>query len=213
MAEDKPIEVVIVDDHNIVRSGLGAFLMVFDDLEFVGEAGSGQEAVRLCDQVQPDVVLMDLVMPGMDGAQATRIIREKRPDIQVIALTSFKEQALVEGALEAGAIGYLLKNVDADELAGAIRSVHAGRPSLAPEATQALIQASTGPAKRQYQLTEREQEVLALMVPGLSNPEIAARLVVSKSTIKCHVSSILSKLGVSTRTEAVALALHEDLVA
>ncbi|HEX6306044.1 MAG TPA: response regulator transcription factor [Anaerolineales bacterium] len=213
MTEQKAIEVVIVDDHNVVRSGLGAFLMVFDDLEFVGEAGSGEEAVRLCDQVQPDVVLMDLVMPGMDGAQATRIIREKRPDIQVIALTSFKEQALVEGALEAGAIGYLLKNLDADELAGAIRSVHAGRPSLAPEATQALIQARTVPAKRQYQLTEREQEVLALMVPGLSNPQIAARLVVSKSTIKCHVSSILSKLGVSTRTEAVALALHQDLVA
>ena len=212
MSEEKPIGVMIVDDHNVVRSGLSAFLMVFDDLEFVGEAGSGEEAVRLCDRVNPDVVLMDLVMPGMDGAQTTKAIREKCPDIQVIALTSFKEQELVQGALEAGAIGYLLKNVDADELAGAIRAAHAGRPTLAPEAAQALIQASKRPAERRYDLTEREGEVLELMVEGLTNPEIAARLVVSKSTVKFHVSSILSKLGASSRTEAVAMALQKELV-
>ena len=212
MSEEKPIGVMIVDDHNVVRSGLSAFLMVFDDLEFVGEAGSGEEAVRMCDEAKPDVVLMDLVMPGMDGAQATKAIREKRPDIQVIALTSFKEQELVQGALEAGAIGYLLKNVDADELAGAIRAAHAGRPTLAPEAAQALIQASKRPAERRYDLTEREGEVLELMVEGLTNPEIAARLVVSKSTVKFHVSSILSKLGASGRTEAVAMALQKELV-
>lgn len=212
MAEDKPIGVMIVDDHNVVRSGLSAFLMVFDDLEFVGEAHNGEEAVRICDQVHPDVVLMDLVMPGMDGAQATEALLEKCPDTQVIALTSFNEQELVKGVLEAGAIGYLLKNTDADELADAIRSAHAGKPTLAPEAAQALIRASRKPVKFQYHLTRREQDVLELLVQGLNNKDIAESLVVSKSTVKFHVSSILSKLGVSTRTEAVALALQEKLV-
>ncbi|MEJ2265548.1 MAG: response regulator transcription factor [Anaerolineales bacterium] len=211
-AEERPIGVMIVDDHTVVRSGLSAFLMVYDDLEFVGEASSGEEAVRLCERVRPDVVLMDLVMPGMDGAEATKAIRSKCPDIQVIALTSFKEQELVEGAMEAGAIGYLLKNVAADELADAIRAAHAGRPTLAPEAAQALIEASRHPEKNRYDLTDRETEVLELMIEGLSNPEIAERLVVSRSTVKFHVSSILSKLNVSSRTEAVAMALQNHLV-
>ena len=212
MSEETPIRVLLVDDHAVVRSGLSAFLLAFDDLELVAEAGSGEEAVRRCEQLQPDVVLMDLVMPGMDGAQATRAIREQCPEIQVIALTSFKEKELVEGAMEAGAIGYLLKNVSADELAEAIREAHAGRPTLAPEAAQALIQATRRPPKIGFDLTERELEVLALLVEGLSNPEIAERLVVSRSTAKFHVSSILSKLGVSSRTEAVSVALQNNLV-
>ena len=212
MSESKPIRVLLVDDHAVVRSGLGAFLLAFDDLELVGEAGGGEEAVRLCEQLRPDVVLMDLVMPGMDGAAATRAIRERCPQIQVIALTSFKEQELVQGVLEAGAIGYLLKNVAANELAGAIRAAHAGRPTLAPEAAQALIQATREPLSPGHDLTPREREVLALMVEGLSNPEIAKRLVVSPSTVKFHVSSILSKLGVTSRTEAVALAVQHHLV-
>jgi NarL family two-component system response regulator LiaR len=212
MTEGRPIRVLLVEDHAVVRSGLGAFLMAFDDLELVGEASDGQEAVRLCEQLRPDVVLMDLVMPGMDGAAATQVIRERCPDIQVIALTSFKETELVEGALQAGAIGYLLKNVSADQLAEAIRGAHAGRPTLAPEAAQALIQATRQPRKLGFDLTDRERDVLELMVEGLTNPQIADQLIVSRSTVKFHVSNILSKLGASSRTEAVSLALQHDLV-
>lgn len=208
----QPIQVMIVDDHAVVRSGLGAFLITFSDLELVAEASSGEEAVRLCGQHDVDVVLMDLVMPGMDGAEATRAIREQCPEIQVIALTSFKEEDLIQGALQAGAISYLLKNVTADELAEAIRAAHAGRPTLAPEATAALIHAATRPSEPDYDLTPREKEVLTLMTQGLSNPEIAEKLVVSRSTVKFHVSSILSKLDVDGRTEAVALAIKEHLV-
>ena len=212
MGEREPIRVMIVDDHAVVRSGLAAFLSVFDDLHLVGEAGSGAEALQRCQEVDVDVVLMDLMMPEMDGAEATRRIRQACRGVQVIALTSFREEDLVQGALEAGAIGYLLKNIAADELAAAIRAAHAGRPTLAPEATAALIHAATRPAPPQYDLTPRELEVLALLVRGLNNPEIADKLVISRSTAKFHVSSILSKLGVSGRTEAVALALQEDLV-
>jgi NarL family two-component system response regulator LiaR len=212
MTEQRSIRVLLVDDHAVVRSGLGAFLLAFDDLELVGEAGSGEEAVCRCEQVEPDVVLMDLVMPGMDGATATRAIRERCPQIQVIALTSFKEEELVQGALQAGAIGYLLKNVSADELATAIRAAHAGRPTLAPEATQALIHSARRPQTPGFDLTEREREVLALMVTGLNNPDIADRLIVSRSTVKFHVSNILSKLGAASRTEAVSLALQHDLI-
>jgi NarL family two-component system response regulator LiaR len=206
------IKVMLVDDHAVVRSGLGAFLLASDDLELVGEAGSGEEAVRRCRSLGPDVVLMDLIMPGMDGAEATKIIRQTSPDVQVIVLTSFKEEDLVQRALQAGAIGYLLKNVSSDELADAIRAAKAGRPTLAPEAAQALIHASTRPPEPGHDLTEREREVLALMVKGLNNPDIADRLIVSRSTVKFHVSSILSKLGVSSRTEAVSMAIQHHIV-
>lgn len=211
MAVDK-IKILIVDDHSVVRSGLGAFLQVFDEFELVGEASNGREAVEACASGQPDVVLMDLVMPEMDGAKATKIIREQFPDIRVIVLTSFKEDNLVEDALAAGAIGYLLKNVSADQLADAIHSAMLGRPTLAPEATQALINASGRRNNHAIDLTDREKDVLILMIDGLSNAEIAERMIVSKSTVKFHVSNILSKLGVSRRTEAVAMAIQEKLV-
>jgi NarL family two-component system response regulator LiaR len=212
MSASTPIRVMIVDDHDMVRRGLVTFLMVCPDLELVGEATDGEEALRLCEQVRPDVILMDLVMPKMDGTEATRAIRERWPQVQVVALTSFQEKKLVQGALQAGAISYLLKNVSVDDLSEAIRAAYAGRPTLAPEATRALIQATgQGPAPG-HDLTPREREVLALMVEGLNNPEIAERLGVSRSTARSHVSSILFKLGVSNRAEAVALAVRRKLV-
>jgi len=183
-----------------------------EDMELVGEAGSGEEALRLCPELRPDVVLMDLVMPGLGGIGATRQIRRTCPATQVIALTSFKEQALIQGALEAGAIGYLLKDVSADDLAEAIGAARAGRPTLAPEATQALIQAATQPHEPGFDLTPREREVLALMVEGLSNPDIARRLTIGLSTVKFHASSIFSKLGVTSRAEAVALTWQRRLL-
>lgn len=205
------IRVMLVDDHAMVRRGLAAFLKSKIDLELVGEASNGQEALEVCNRVQPDVVLMDLVMPKMDGAAATQAIRERWPHVQVIALTSFQEKELVQGALKAGAISYLLKNVSADELTKAIRAAYAGRPTLAPEATQALIQAAKE-TKPGHDLTPREHQVLTLLVEGLTNPEIAERLTISRSTARAHVSNILSKLGVSNRAEAIALALRQELV-
>jgi NarL family two-component system response regulator LiaR len=212
MTAPSPVRILLVDDHAMVRRGLAAFFKTFDDLELVGEAADGAEAVRRCAEVQPDVVLMDLMMPGMDGVTAIRTIRERFPAVQVIALTTFREEGLVHGALQAGAIGYLLKNVSADELASAIRAAHAGRSTLAPEAVQALVHAAAQPPAPGHDLSAREREVLALMAEGLNNTAIAERLVVSPSTAKAHVSNILSKLGVSSRSEAVALALRHHLV-
>jgi NarL family two-component system response regulator LiaR len=211
-SDSQPIRVMLVDDHAMVRRGLATFLKIFDDLQLVGEAESGAAAITLCAEVSPDVILMDMVMPDMNGAAATRAIRQQFPQVQVIALTSFKEGDLVKNALEAGAIGYLLKDISADELVRAIRAAHAGRATLSTEAAQALVESANQPSVPGSTLTEREREVLALMIEGLNNTQIAGKLSVSPSTIKSHVSNILSKLGVASRTEAVTLALRNHLI-
>ena len=212
MTQSNPIRVILVDDHAVVRSGLGAVLMSYDDMNLVGEAGNGEEAIRLCEKIKPDVILMDIMMPVMDGVQATRAIHDKYPDIKIIALTSYKEKDMVEGALKAGALSYLIKNVSAEELVSAIRGAMVGQPQLSPEAAQVLIQEMKKPSNPGIDLTEREKDILALMVEGLANNDIADRLVVSRSTVKFHVSNILSKMGVTSRTEAVAVALKHNLV-
>lgn len=206
------IRVMLVDDHSMVRKGLALFLKAYDDLELVGEAENGRAAIQLCGEVLPDVVLMDMVMPDMDGVAATRKISQQFPQVQVIALTSYKEGDLVQNVIEAGAIGYLLKDVSASELARAIRAAHAGRSTLSPDAAQALVQTTNQPPPLDFDLTERELEVLTLMVEGLNNTQIAGRLGVRPSTIKSHVSNILSKFGVTSRTEAVTLAFRQNLV-
>lgn len=208
----QPIRVMVVDDHPLVRAGLSAFLSAYDDLVLVAEASSGAETLRLCNINEPDVILMDLVMPDMDGIQTIREVHREHPAIQIIALTSYGQEELVKQALQAGVISYLFKNISANELAEAIRAAKAGKPTLAPEATRILINSSMRPVPLGHDLTQRELEVLTLMVEGLSNPEIAARLEVTRATVKNHISSILSKLGASSRTQAATLALQHHIV-
>jgi NarL family two-component system response regulator LiaR len=212
MTQDNPIRILMVDDHAMMRIGLATFLASYDDFELVGEASSGVEAVELCEQLEPDVVLMDLVMQDMDGVEATQVILSKQPDTKIIALTSFEEADLVRGVLQAGALGYLLKGVSSDDLARAIRAAVDGTPTLSPEATQILIEETRRPTHTHFEMTDRELEILALIADGLNNREIAEQLFVSRSTIKTHVSNILTKLGVSSRTEAVAYAIENDLI-
>ncbi len=202
---------MIVDDHAVVRSGLGAFLASASGLELVGEAENGEQAVARAKILHPDVILMDLMMPGMDGATATRIIKDQNPSIQVIALTSFQEDELVQSSIKAGAIGYLMKNVSARELSAAIRAAKDGKMTLSPEAAQSLVRAAQQ-AEETDALTSREQEILKLMVEGLNNAEIAERLVVSLSTVKYHISNILTKMGVENRVAAVTMAIQKKMV-
>ena len=210
--DTKRIQIVIVDDHAVVRSGLSDFVMAFDDFELVGEADGGRQALTVCADAKPDVVLMDMVMPDMDGATATRMLREANPEVQIIALTSFREEELVNAALKAGAIGYLLKNITAEQLASAIRNASHGCPTFAPEATLVLMHAATAPPSLGHDLTPRERAILPLLVQGLNNTQIADSLGVELSTIKYHVSHIISKLGASNRTEASSLAIQHHLV-
>lgn len=212
MVQTKTIRVIIADDHDMLRSGLSVFVETCQDIELVGEAANGSEAIQLCSQVQPDVILMDLLMPEMDGITATRLIRQQFPDVKVIALTSYTDEALVQAALNAGAISYLLKSISIDALADAIRDAYAGKTTLAREAMQALVNATQRPPAPVYRLSNREHEVLTLMVQGMSNREIAHHLTVGVSTVKKHVSHILEKLNTSSRTEAVAIALRQNLL-
>lgn len=212
MSASDRIKVLIVDDHDMVRKGLLVLLEDFDDFEVVGEVGDGQLAVDLCRRQQVDVVLMDMIMPRMDGIEATQRIREVCPQTQVIALTSYTDEENVGEALKAGAVGYLMKNISGDDLADAIRRAKEGQSTLAPEAAQALIRQTTRPPAIGHDLTEREREVLALMIEGLNNREIAEHLIISSSTVKNHVSSILGKLGTTSRTQAVALAVENRII-
>ncbi len=206
------IRVLLVDDHDMVRQGLAVFLDAFDDLELVGEASDGADALIQCGKTLPDVILMDLMMPGVDGLTAIQNIRREHPKIRIIALTSFQNEELVPKALQAGAIGYLYKDISIDELAAAIRSAHAGTPVLSPAATRVLIDITNRPDPPEFGLTKREYDVLILMVEGLNNVEIAQRLVIGRSTVKTHVSHILAKLDATNRQEAISQALRHKLV-
>ncbi|MBX3081981.1 MAG: response regulator transcription factor [Anaerolineae bacterium] len=209
---DEIIRVLIIDDHSIVRKGLVALFDNFADITVVGDLGDARQALDLCQRTQPHVVLMDMIMPNMDGVTATGMIKERYPDIQIVALTSFDDDDNVQRALKAGAIGYLFKNATVDEVAEAVRRARRGQGTLAPEAAQSLISVATRPPAPGHDLTEREREVLMLMVEGLNNREIGEKLVISSSTVKNHVSSILDKLGTTSRTQAVALAVESKIV-
>jgi NarL family two-component system response regulator LiaR len=210
----EPIRVLVVDDHAVVRQGLRAFLDVQEDVEVVGEATNGVEAVEQTRQLLPDVVLMDLVMPEMDGIEATRKIRALSPRTQVIVLTSFAEDEKVFPSIKAGALGYLLKDVSPAELVKAIQAAHRGEAQLHPEIARKLMDEFSTRAKEPIpgDLTERELEVLRLIARGRSNRQIAEELVISEKTVKTHVSNILSKLHLTDRTQAAIYALREGLV-
>lgn len=212
MAESKLIRILIVDDHALVRSGLKNFIYAYEGMQVVGEASDGAEAVAFCALHPVDVVLMDMIMPGMDGSEATRRIIAQGSPVKIIILTSFHEQDLVEHALQAGATSYLLKNVSAGELAAAIQAACAGQATLAPEATAALINATRQKPGVGSDLTEREREVLRLLVNGESNNQIAAQLSVSLATVKFHLKNIYTKLEANSRVEAVTIALEHHLV-
>jgi len=212
MLDETQIRIVIVDDHAMVREGLITFLKVFRDLQFIGEAANGAEAILLCQRVQPDVILMDMMMPEMDGPTAINHIHKAYPNIQIIALTSFGQEDLIKAALQAGATSYLLKNIGASDLASAIRSAHAGRATFATEVTQILYHASVQLPHIGHDLTARERQVLGLIVKGYSNGLIAEHLIISKTTVKGHLNNLFSKLNVSNRTEAATLALQEHIV-
>ncbi|HSF80644.1 MAG TPA: response regulator transcription factor [Anaerolineales bacterium] len=210
-----PIKVIIVDDHSVVRQGLRMFLALEEDIEILGEAGNGQEAVTMVQKLQPDVVIMDLLMPVMDGVTATEIIRREHPDTEVLALTSVLEDAQIVNAIRAGAIGYLLKDTQADELCRAIRAAAAGQVQLSPKVAERLMREIKTPKDPldEVQLTEREIDVLRLLAGGKANKEIAQELHISETTVKTHVSNILMKLGVPSRTQAALYAVRVGLVA
>ncbi len=212
MKAAKKIKILIVDDHAVVLSGLSAFLMTIEDFELIGEASSGEEAIEKTVALQPDVLLMDLKMPGIGGLAAIRAIRQKQPKITMIALTSYLDDALLQGALQAGANGYLMKNVQSRELAQAIRSAIAGRMMIAPEVSKVFSDSNEYPLLPLEDLTERERDVLKFIINGLSNNEIAGKLLISASTVKYHIGNIFTKLGVESRVAAVSIAIQRQLI-
>ncbi|GAB5493011.1 MAG: response regulator transcription factor [Phototrophicaceae bacterium] len=207
------IRVVLVDDHDVVRQGFKYFIDAIEELELVGEASNGQEAIKVVHDLKPDIVLMDMMMPKMNGIEATKAILDYTSDTKIIALTSFvDDETLVKQALEAGASGYFFKNVSVDELANAVRKIHNGEMALASDATRLLVKANAAPQEPEVSFTEREQDVIKLMVDGLNNREIGEQLFISRATVKFHISSVLSKLGVTSRVEATAIIIKHKLV-
>ena len=213
MSEKEPIRVLSVDDHEIMRGGIRYLLLAVEDVKLVGEACSGVEALELCESLNPDVVLMDMRMPGMDGIETSHLIHNRFPKIKILALTSFEEEDMIRDAMQAGVIGYLQKGISIDELAAAIRSAHEGKPTLSPKAFRTLVESSATPSQiPDFSLTERELEVLKMLVEGLPNMDIAKRLVISLATVKYHIGNILKKLDCKNRTEAAAFAIEHNLV-
>ena len=208
----KRIRVAIADDHQMVRAGLSVLLESFDDLELVGEADCGEAVLELCETSRPDVILMDLVMPRMDGVTATRLVRSRFTNIKIIALTSFDEPKMMTRALEAGANGFLFKTTTIDELADAIRMVFSGKQVIAPEALSALITREQEIGQLTEQLTGRESQVLKLLIEGLNNQQIADTMIISLSTVKTHISHIYAKLGATNRVEAARIAYERGLI-
>lgn len=212
METRRPIGVVLVDDHAMTRIGIAFMLKTLPDIVLLGEATTGAEALEVCMTTMPSVVLMDMHLPDQEGSQVTAALLRQLPGVKVVALSSFDDRALVERALQAGAISYVLKHVSAIELAEAIRRAHNGKATLSPEAAQVLVERMHRPAQPEVVFTEREQTVLQLLAQGQSNNEIADQLHVSAATVKGHVGAILGKLGVATRAEAIAKAWNEGLV-
>lgn len=206
------IKVLIVDDHPMVRRGINILLGVYDDMEVIGEAENGQEAIEMCEKHKPDIVLMDLMMPEVNGIEATKKILESWSYIKVVTLTSFIDKKLIEDSLRAGAIGYVLKNISGENLVNTIRDAYNGKSTLSSEASDFLISNLKAPKDTEYQLTDQEKKVIACLIEGLSNKMIAKKLVLSLSTVKFHVSNILNKLGASSRAKAVSIALKNNLI-
>ena len=210
--ESKNIRILIADDHSITRNGIKTFISVYDDLTLVGEAANGAEAIAMCDEVSPDVILMDINMPIIDGIEATVKIREKYPNIKIIALTSYVDKKLVKDILKAGAISYIIKNISPDELVKTIRDAYLGKTTFSSEASKVVVEELTNPSQERFNLTGKEHEVLMLLSKGSSNKDIAKELFISSHTVKFHISNILNKLGAVSRTEAVFVATKNNLV-